>query len=241
VDVSKALRARAPETAERFTGHLDADLSVSGAGGDAAAMRRSITGKGHVVVRDGVLHGVNIGDKVLTGVTSLGGLVSLVPPRIRDKYPAIFSVDDTPFDELSSDVRLANERIQVDAFTVAARDYAIRGKGVLTFAQQVDLTATLVASAPFTGDVIGALKEAKYLTDEQGRLSIPFRLTGQMPNVRAKADSDFVGRVLQKAIVGEGLDQLLGGGKSNDPKDPKDPKPRDGKGLLKKLDKLFGH
>lgn len=241
VDVSKALQARAPETAERFTGRLDADLSVSGAGGDAAAMRRSLTGKGRVVVREGVLHGVNIGDKVLTGVTSMGGLVSLVPPRIRDKYPAIFSVDDTPFDELSSDVRLANERIQVDAFTVAARDYAIRGKGVVTFAQQVDLTATLVASAPFTGDVIGALKEAKYLTDEQGRLSIPFRLTGQMPNVRAKADSDFVGRVLQKAIVGEGLDQLLGGGKSSDPKDPKDPKPRDGKGLLKKLDKLFGH
>jgi hypothetical protein len=142
------------------------------------------------------------------------------------------------FDELSSDVRLANERIQVDAFTVAARDYAIRGKGVVTFAQQVDLIATLVASAPFTVDVIGALKEAKYLADDQGRLSIPFRLTGQMPNVRAKPDSDFVGRVLQKAIVGEGLDQLLGGGKGNDPKDPK---PMDGKGLLKKLDKLFGH
>jgi len=86
--------------------------------------------------------------------------------------------------------------------------------------------------------VIGALKEARYLADDQGRLSIPFRLTGQMPNVRAKADSDYVERVLQKAIVGEGLDQLLGGAKSNDPKDPK---PKDGKGLLKKLDKLFGH
>ncbi len=239
VDVSKALATRSPEVAERFTGRLDGDLTLGGTGGDEAAVRRSLTGKGGIAVHDGVLRGVNVAEDVLTGVTGVGGLVSLVPAHVRDKYPAIFATDDTRFDQLSSSIRIGGERIQVDDFTVAARDYAMRGKGVVTFAQQVDLTASLTASAALTADVDGALKEAKYLNDDQGRLSIPFRLAGQAPNVRPKPDTDFVARVLQKAIVGEGLDRLLGGGKPKDGKGS-DGKGGDGKDLLRKgLDRLF--
>lgn len=239
VDISKALAGRSPEMAERFTGRVDADVSIAGGGADAAAVRRSLTGAGKVVVRDGTLRGVNVAEDVLTGVPGMNGLIQLVPARIRDRYPAIFATDDTHFEQLSSDVRLGGERIQLDGMTVAARDYALRGKGVVTFAQQADLTATLVASAPLTADVIGALKEAKYLTNDEGRLAIPFRFAGQLPNVRPKPDSEFVARVLQKALVGEGLDRLLGGGKGDDPKNPG--KQDDARKLLKKgLDKLFG-
>jgi hypothetical protein len=242
MDVSQALATRAPDMANRFSGRLDADCSMGGTGGDEATVRRSLTGAGHVVVHDGTLKGVNVAEDVLTGVTGVAGLVSLVPQRVRDRYPAIFATDDTRFDELRSDLHVGGERIVVDAFSVAARDYAIRGKGVVTFAQQADLSATLVASPQLTADVVGALKQASYLADDQGHIAIPFRFAGTLPNVRPKPDADFVGRVLQKALVGEGLDRLLGGGKHDDPKHPDAKHPDDsGKDLIKRgLDKLFG-
>jgi len=103
----------------------------------------------------------------------------------------------------------------------------------ITFAREMDLTGTLVASVPFTEDVLGALREAKYLTNDAGRLAIPFRLTGVLPNVRPKPDADFVARVLQRAIAGEGLDRLLGG----DGTGKKTQKTEDA--IKKGLDKLF--
>ena len=241
MDVSQAMKKRAPATAERFQGRLDADWSVAGTGGDEATVRRTLLGTGHVSIRDGRLIGVNIAESVLTGVTGVSGVVTLVPARVRERYPAIFATDDTRFDELDSDVRIGNERIQVEAVNVAARDYALRGKGVITFAQHADLTATLVASTSLTADIVGMLKQASYLTDNTGRLAIPFRFAGTLPNVRPKPDAEFVTRVVEKALVGEGLDRLLGGGKTDDPKHPNGKGKDDGKELLRRgLDKLFG-
>jgi len=233
LDVAQALAARVPEMAERFDGRLDGDLTVSGKTGDATAVRRSLAGVGHIAIRDGRLHDVNVAEKVLTSATGVAGIVTLVPSRIRDGYPAIFATDDTQFDELSSDVRIGGQRIVVETMSVVAHDYAIHGHGHITFAREMDLTGTLVASMPFTDDVLGALREAKYLTNDAGRLAIPFRLTGVLPNVRPKPDADFVARVLQRAIAGEGLDRLLGG----DGTGKKTQKTEDA--IKKGLDKLF--
>ena len=233
LDMAQALAARVPEMAERFQGRLDGDLTMSGTTGDAATVRRSLAGVGHVAIRDGRLHDVNVAEKVLTSATGIVGMMTLVPPRIRDHYPAIFATDDTQFQELSADVRIGGQRIVIETMRVVAPDYSIHGQGHVTFAREMDLTGTLVASAPFTADVLGALREAKYLTNDAGLLAIPFRLTGVLPNVRPKPDADFVGRALQRAISGEDLDKLLGGDGSGEKKK----KAEDA--IKKGLEKLF--
>jgi AsmA protein len=238
VDVSRALAARESDLAARFEGHLDADCSVSGNAGDDAVVRRTLRALGHAAVRNGRLLGVNVADGVLSGVTGVAGLVTLVPARVRGRYPEIFASDDTRFEELSADVSIADERVQLESLVVSAPDYAVRGHGTVTFTQRVDVTATLVASAPLTADVVGALKESQVLTDADGRLAIPFRLTGVLPKVRPQPDAEFVARVLRKALAGEGLERLLGG--------KRDRKRHDGKGrqdtndaIKRGLDKLF--
>jgi hypothetical protein len=214
---------------QRFDGLLDGDLTVSGTAGDPPAVRRSLAGAGHVAIRNGRLHDVNVAERVLDA-TGIAGVVTLVPARIRDRYPAIFATDDTHFDELSSDVRIGQQKIVVEAMNVVAKDYAIDGHGHITFAREMDMTATLVASAMLTADVLGVVHEAKYLTNDASRLAIPFRLSGVLPNVRAKPDADFVARAIQRALTGEGLDKLLGdGGKKDKPEDV----------IKKGLDRLF--
>jgi hypothetical protein len=238
MDVSAALAPRVPELAARFEGRLDADWSIAGNAGDEATIRRTLTGTGRAVVRHGRLAGVNVADSVLANVTGVPGLVTLVPPRVREKYPEIFATDDTRFDELTAQVRLGGERLVIESLTAAARDYALRGTGVVTFTRHADLTATLEASAALTQDIVGALKEAAALTDQSGRLAIPFRLTGVLPDVRPRPDEAFVARALQKALVGQGLERLLGGKKKRAGKGAGG---EAGRQLLEQgLDKLFG-
>jgi hypothetical protein len=83
----------------------------------------------------------------------------------------------------------------------------------------------LVASDQLTADIVDVFSGAKALTDESGRLAVPFRVTGVLPDVRAKADRDYVNRALEKVLVG-GLEDLLRGGGKNRKRHRK----RDGRG-----------
>ncbi len=234
--VEHVLAAGGSPAAARVRGRLDANGSVAATAGDAKVVRQTLTANGHAEIRDGTIREVNLANGVLTGVTGLGGLVTLVPPRIRDRYPDIFATDDTRFTQLSADAQIANTRIHMDPFVVSAEDYTIHGTGVVTFDQHVDVTATLSASERLTRDIVGAFKEASVITDSVGRISIPFRVTGTMPNVRPRPDEEFVSRVVRKVFSADGVERLLGGGS--------DGKSGDKKGstvdrLKRSLDKLF--
>jgi hypothetical protein len=197
-----------PKAAGRFEGRLDATLALAGAGRDAEAVKRSARGQGRVDVRDGVLKEVNVADGVL-GMTGVPGLVALVPPDIRSRYPELFGTGDTRFTELGGDVRIAEQWMATDNLRMAARDYAVAGKGGVGFDGRVDFTATLVASERLTADIAGRVKEAKYLTDEGGRLAVPFRLVGKMPGVKPVPDAQWVARTLSRAALGKGVGKIL--------------------------------
>jgi hypothetical protein len=93
---------------------------------------------------------------------------------------------------------------------MAARDYAVTGRGGTSFDGQVDFTATLVASERLTADVVRSVKEARYLTaSEGGRLTIPFRFVGRMPGVKPVPDAEWVMRTVGRAAVGTGMEKLL--------------------------------
>jgi len=225
------------DRAVHLVGRLDADTSLTGTGGDPATVRHTLAGRGHAEVHDGAIRGLNVADGVLTGTTGLAGLTTLVPLRVRERHPDIFATGDTRFQTLTADFRMANEKLHLDSAVATAKDYDVRSHGSVTFAQYVDVTGTLHASPGLTADIVGAIKEARFLTDEASMLAIPFRMAGQLPNVRPQVDTEFVGRALKKALVDEGLDRLLDGAKTGS-KDSGKGSTRD---LLRRgLGQLFG-
>jgi len=90
--------------------------------------------------------------------------------------------------------------------------------------------------------VIADVREVKYLANEQGKIEIPFRLTGALPHVKPKPDGEFIARALSRAVVGKGLEKIFGKDKPPPPgvtatPDLKHPE----RELLKKgLEGLFG-
>lgn len=233
------LGTKFPGAEEKIDGRLDADLALSGSGSGWETIRNSLRGDGRMDVKDGVIKDVNIADQVLASVTGIGGLSSLVSPRTRSKYPELFSTGDTRFEKLGGTVQIADGEARTDDLTLAARDYAILGRGRYALENRVDLTATLVASRGLTDDVVADVKEAKYIANDEGRLEIPFRLTGSLPRVRPKPDSAFITRTLARAAVGKGIEKLLGRKKSSGAPGEKTPRPE--QELLRKgLEGLFG-
>ncbi len=210
MDLKSLLATQSPGAEKRIEGRLDADLALSGSGKGWETIQKTLDGNGRVDVKDGVLRDVNLADEVLASVAGIGGLSKLISPRVRNRYPAVFGTGDTKFDELGGSVQVANGVARSDDLTLAARDYAMLGKGTFALDNQVDFTATLVASKQLSDDIISDVREAQYITDEEGKLQIPFRLTGSLPRVKPKPDGEFIVKALSRAAIGKGLEKIFG-------------------------------
>ena len=242
MDVKSLLANQSPGSEKRIEGKLDADLDLSGNGKQWETVKRALRGNGRIDVKDGVIKDVNIADEVLKSVTGIAGLSNLISQRVRQKHPALFATGDTKFDKLGGSMALADGVARSDDLTISARDYAMLGKGTFSLDNQLDFVARLIASKELSDDVISDVREVKYLANEQGKIEIPFRLTGSLPSVRVKPDSEFITKALTRAAVGKGLEKLFGKDKALPPgvtptPDTKHPE----RELLKKgLEGLFG-
>ncbi len=217
MDVKKILESQSPGSEKRLEGRLDADLELSGAGRQWEAIKPRLRGNGRLDVRDGVLKDVNLADQVLQSVTGIGGLSSLISPRVRAKHRELFETGDTKFDKMGGSVVIADGVARTEDLTITARDYAMLGKGIYSLDNQLDFNASFVASRELSDDVVADVRETKYLTNAQGKIEIPFRLTGALPRVKAKPDSQFIVNALSRAVLGKGLDKLFGKGKPPPP------------------------
>jgi hypothetical protein len=199
-----------PDAAGKIEGTLDANLSLAGSGEGWETIKRTLRGNGRAAVTNGALKGVNVAGGVLGGVTGIPGLAVLVPPKVREKHAALFTDHDTSFDTLSGSVDIADGGASTNDLVVSARDFTMRGQGRMTFDSRVDFTATLFLSPALSKEVIDDVHAAKHLADAQGRLEIPFRIAGVLPDARPVPDLSVVTKALSGAVVEEGLGKLLG-------------------------------
>jgi hypothetical protein len=223
MDLSGLLGAKMPAASERIAGKLFADIDLNGSGKAWEAIQQTLRGQGRVDVRDGVLKDVNLAESVLSGVTGVPGLSNFISPRIRQKYPEIFATGDTKFDKLGGSVQIADGRADTRDLEITARDYSIRGEGVYELRNQLDFKATLFASRELSQDIIGDVKEAKYLAGSDGRIEIPFRVTGALPRVKPRPDAAIIQKALGRAVIDKGLEKIFGKPKREEPPPPLEP------------------
>ena len=182
-------------------GTASLDFTLAGSGHTWNALKPTLRGQGKVAITDGALSEFNLAEGVLSGLTGIPGLSLVLPQRVRDKYPAIFASPHTEFDEFTSRFSLGNGKINLDSLRIAARDFMTQGKGWMDFEQQVDVTASLALSKALSADLIRAVKETKYIANDEGRLEIPFALVGVLPAVTPALDARHIGTLIQRAAI----------------------------------------
>ena len=117
----------------------------------------------------------------------------------------------------------------------------MRGKGTFALDNALDVTATLVASQQLSDAIVADVREVKYIENAQGKVAIPFRLTGALPQVQPKPDIAFLTQSLSRAVVGKGLEEIVGKDKPAPGPGAPPPSKHPERELLKKgLQGLFG-
>lgn len=244
LQLSEFFRSVLPSTPQHIDGTATADLRIEGSGADWEAIRPGLRGEGRLDVADGAVRDVNVAEGVLSGLTGIPGLSLRIPQRLRDRYPAVFTAQDTAFDEFAARFRILDGKLNVERLRIAALDFLTRGAGTIDFDQKVDLDASLTLSEDLSADLIRIVKELRYIAAGDGRIEIPFALTGVAPNLRPAPDAAHLGRLLQRAatrVLGEKvLDKVLKPKKPGESGQDDDRKPDLGDQLRRGLDALFG-
>jgi len=189
-------------------GRFNFDLQLNGSGKQWAEIQQTLQGQGRAEVVDGMLRDINIAEDVLSGVTGIPGLSMLISPRVRERYPKLFATGDTNFDQLGGLVTIGGGKVQTDDLVIAAADWRAQGKGWFSFDRTLDFRALLIMSQQLSDDIVEEVKQAKYIVNEQGRLEVPFALSGTLPGAKPKPDVEYVGELIKRAALRKGTEEL---------------------------------
>ena len=251
IELGEVFRAQMINALQYVRGKANFNLDLAGGGEDWEAIKQTLQGQGKFEVNQGALVDLNIADEVLSNITGIPGLTSIVSQKVRKKYPAIWGGTDTEFADLGSQLTFREGKILLDGVYLNAVDYATRGDGWLDYDRQIDFHGQIILAQNLSKDIQDTVKVAKYISNTQGRVAIPFALSGTLPEAKPLPDIATLTRQVQQGAVQKGieavqkkvLDKILPstsllGGETDAAGESSPPKPED---LLKEgLKSLFG-
>ncbi len=251
IELGEVFRAQMINALQYVRGKANFNLDLAGGGEDWEAIKPTLQGQGKFEVNQGALVDLNIADEVLSNITGIPGLTSIVSQKVRKKYPAIWGGADTEFADLGSQLTFREGQILLDGVYLNAVDYATRGDGWLDYDQQIDFHGQIILAQNLSKDIQDNVKVAKYISNTQGRVAIPFALSGTLPEAKPLPDIATLTRQVQQGAVQKGIEAVqkkvldkifpstsLLGGETDAAGESSPPKPED---LLKGgLKSLFG-
>ena len=178
---------------------------------------------------NGKLIGVNVVAQALRKVDNVPGIGALVPGSVVANHPELFKSPDTDIEQASLTFQIAGPRIISHDIVARSTDYSIFGDGWFDLDKNLDLAAKIVMSKAFSSELVGAKHNVVYVTNNDGEIEIPVRVSGQLPHPAIAPDlgviaqraathavQGHVGELLQKKGIGgilkkNGLGGLLGG------------------------------
>ncbi len=181
LDIQQMLDAQKAKAAGTVRGTLGGNMNVSAKSGSFDDMKPTMKGDGRLLLTNGKLIGVNIGGSALKKVQNLPAIGDLVPMAVVQNHPELFSNPDTDIQTASLSYVLTGPRITSHDIKVQTVDYNLLGDGWFDMDKNIDMTANIVLSPPFSKELIEQKQQVAYIANRDGQIDVPLQITGQLP------------------------------------------------------------
>ena len=163
-----------------FSGSLNGKMALESTGLSWDAISKTARGDGRISVSDADLRTVQLMPEVARTLSAVGKVAGFqVPP----------SLESTKFDKLETSLKLADGRLATPDLTLSGRDVAVSADGSVG----LDRTLSYEGHIVLAPSIVKSLGNAgKYVADSQGRLSLPFRVSGQIASPKVSIDEAIV-------------------------------------------------
>ena len=203
-----------------IAGVLTAKMSLTSRGLGWSSLTRTARGEGRLSLANADLKTVELMPAVTRSLAALGNVPGFQLPE---------DLESTRLTTLATNLRLAGGRLATPDLSLSGRHAAVTADGSLGLDRSLSYQGRVILGPA----VVKRLGSAgRYVADEQGRLALPFRVTGQIAAPKVSIDErivlDLGKRVLARQMgekihggVGKVVGDVLegGAGKKTDPLD----------------------
>jgi uncharacterized protein involved in outer membrane biogenesis len=183
-----------------LSGSLTARLDLQSRGLSWDAISKTARGEGRLTVADAELKTVQLMPKVVEALGAIGAVAGFaVPPGLQS----------SKFSRLETSLHLADGRLATPDLTLAGRDVSAAASGsvgldrTLSYEGRVTLAPAVVKSLGSVG---------RYVADSQGRLSLPFRVSGAVSAPSVAIDQGVVAELGRRVLARQAGERIGGEG-----------------------------
>jgi len=196
-DLQPLLARFLPLLKERLDGSLSGQVRYDLTLNDNDSLAQTLTANGDTTIQRGVINGFNLLSQLL-----LRGSGSNVSAAAKARLPAalieLAKSNDTRFDTLKANFTFDKGRLSTDNLIVSTQEYTVTGAGWFSLDRSTRWNGLLVLSPRLTQEIQRDFRWIRHLLDRRGRLAIPFRIEGKIPEVRIRIEN----RNLTQALRG---------------------------------------
>ena len=164
-----------------FTG----DIALGGTGFSFDSIKKNLSGNGTVQVKEGELAWVNLVGRIVQAFGGKG-----------------WGKDKTTFEDLTGNFTVQNGRISLPNLLISHKDMDLKLWGVIGLDMKLRMEGEAHLPQSVTGDLSG--KGWRFFSDNQGRLTIPFTLKGDVQDPKVGIST----RLIKQGVKGV-LEELL--------------------------------
>ena len=164
-----------------FTG----DIALGGTGLSIDSIKKNLSGDGTVQVKEGELTWVNLIGRIVQAFGGKG-----------------WGKDKTTFEDLTGNFTVQNGRISLPNLLISHKDMDLKLWGVIGLDMKLRMEGEAHLPQSVTGDLSG--KGWRFFSDNQGRLTIPFTLKGDVQDPKVGIST----RLIEQGVKGV-LEELL--------------------------------
>lgn len=208
IDLKTFLTSRNPKGEQNIVGKANLDINVFGSGSEWDKIKPALKGTAKAEIVNGAVLDINLAEEVLKGITGLPGLTVFISPRVRERYPQVFSTRDTEFEEFKASFILEKGKMRTSDLRITSSDYRVAGRGWIDFDSRVDMKSLLTLSKELSEDLEEDVQELKYISSDEGLIEIPFAITGKLPDAKPKPDMGHLTTLVERATIRKGKEEL---------------------------------
>ena len=160
-------------------GRFNGDLTLGGEGLSIDSIKKNLTGNGTVNVKEGELTWVNLVGRI---VQALGGKG--------------FEKEKTTFEDLTGNFTVKNGMINLPNLLISHEDMDLKLWGDIDLDMNLKMDGEAHLPQSVTGDLKG--KGWRFFSDDQGRLTIPFSLKGNVQDPKVGIST----RLIEQGVKG---------------------------------------
>jgi hypothetical protein len=181
-----------------FAGTLKGEMSLSSRGLAWDAISRTARGEGRLSVADADLKTVRLLPEVARSLSAVGKVAGFQIPE---------GLESTRFSTLEASFELSDGRLSTPDLTLSGRDVSVSAEGSLGLDKTLSYHGRVVLGPSFVKSLGTA---GRYIADPQGRLALPFTVSGPITTPSVAIDEAIV-LVLGRRVLARQTKERIGG------------------------------